>query len=119
MASNGDYQLTANPSTTAYWYADDYDLGPIYEFYTAGTPLPYQNDLKVRACDVTNDGDVSSYDLGALYNRYTTGSDPNFLLPDFLFDTTFIQVSSAAVYQDILSICSGNVTGSNGSPNGY
>lgn len=117
MAINGTYKISVTASNDAFWYADDQDLYPIYTYYTDGTPLPYSNDLRILACDATNDGDVTSDDLAAIYYKFTNGSDPTFLAPEFLFETPQIIINSVAINQDILGICTGNVTGSNPSPN--
>ncbi len=120
MAGNGTYIIHPTSPIGAYWYSDFDDVIAIYQYIVDGTSLPYENPLRLLACDVSLDGDINFDDVEALYERIADGYSSLFTAPDFVFETPNISVNSSDIInQDILGICSGNVYGSNTSPNPY
>jgi hypothetical protein len=117
MAPPGNYFLDASPSATATWDATIFDVVAMFE-YTNGTPLPYENPLRITAGDVNQNGDIDIFDVVALFDRLSSGvTPPDYTEPDFVFSHPLVSIISADVpNQDIMGLSSGDVLGTNPTP---
>ena len=113
---NGTYTIESSASNSAQYYSDWDDVMAIYN-WSYSVPFANQNSLRELACDVNQDNSVDFTDVMAVYYKSFGVSTPDFTLQDFIFENPSIIVNSSAVSQNILGICSGNVLGTNASPN--
>jgi hypothetical protein len=115
--SNGDYYLEAVAPSGYAWYADFDDVLAMFD-YTFGTPIPYQNALRIRAGDVNENGDIDFDDVLAVFDRTFGTSNPEYLAPDWVFEVPTFSISCADLpSQDFMGLNTGNVLGSNPTPN--
>lgn len=114
--SNGSYDIEVIAPYDAQHYCDFDDVMAVY-YWSYDVPFAYQNALRERACDVNEDSMVDFTDVMAIYYKSFGVTTSDFTLPDFIFEQPSITVSSANYLQDILGICSGNVLGTNLTPN--
>ncbi len=116
FAANGDYKLDIVAPDTTVWYADMDDLQAMFN-YVLGFDIPYSNDLRIRAGDVNQNGDIDIDDLDLVFNRILGFVLPSYTAPDWLFEQREFNVSCADVsYPVILGLNSGNVLGTNPTP---
>jgi hypothetical protein len=115
--SNGTYSLDVITASGAFYYSDFDDVLALYDYIVTGNLIPEQNSLRLLACDVDLNNDINFDDVLALYDLVTTGTSPAFIAPEFIYETPSIIVNSVDLNQNILGICSGNILGSNTTPN--
>ena len=116
--TNGTYTLEASAPVTSSWYADIDDVTAINDYTGGYDGIPYLNALRLLAADVNQNGDVDIDDITDLNDRTGGYSNPDYTAPDWVFETPSITVSCSDVLNtDFMGLCSGNVLGSNPTPN--
>jgi len=115
-APNGSYKIYSSAPSGYIWYSDFADVLAMFD-YGFGTPIPYQNALRISAGDVNQNGDIDFNDVSAVFNRQFGIPDPNYIAGDWVYEIPVINCNCANVNQNIMGLNTGNVLGTNATPN--
>ncbi len=113
---NGNYTLDAIAPPGYAWYADLDDVVAMFN-YVGGTALPDTNPLRIKSGDVNQNGDIDLDDVVDVF--YKVGGEilPDYTAPDWVFGNPTVIVNCANVNQNFMGLDTGNVLGTNPTPN--
>ncbi len=109
---NGTYYVYA--SSIAPWVGvDNGDVINVRRYAAGLTPNTVDNPLRVRACDINQDGVIDNGDVIPLRRRIAgLTPNPGYVIGDWIFENPSVVVSGSNVTVNFLGICSGEVNGS-------
>ena len=105
---NGNYTLSASCNKT--WGGVNSTDALLIRKYLAGTSS--LDSLQAKSADANGSSSINSTDA-LLIRRRVTGIDSTFKIGDWVFDNPAVVVNNLNITQNIRSLCTGDVNGSN------
>ncbi|MEI7898416.1 MAG: SdrD B-like domain-containing protein, partial [bacterium] len=115
--ANGNYIIESAAPSGTIWSADLDDVIAMFD-YVGGVPLPDSNPLRLIAGDVNQNGDIDLDDVIDVFYKVGGETLPDYTAPEWVFGNLTLTVNCADLpNQNLMGLNSGNVLGSNPTPN--